>query len=263
MENEDHLLEIFLEPLRECMGYKPKFGRSDKEGLDLLGFQNIYGQDLFYSTLGLDIEPMYLAHKASGGITSIYRQLGVGCERVFRTILMNELKLTDEDVNYSYDKMRSDGSVQKLSLDARIPVNSVTSPAKERIIEWTIKLQEQLGFEIPINTIKGCTFEVRQGYKSADSKRQNADIANALKSYSDLYVPVVFVFSNQVSEQVVSRYLNNRIGVLRGVGGNDTSVCSYAFLREIIGFDFLEYMTKNKENLRSEIETIVSTLISS
>ena len=32
--------------------------------------------------------------------------------------------------------------------------------------------------------LKGTVFEVRQGYKSKDSKRQNADIANAATAYT-------------------------------------------------------------------------------
>jgi len=37
--------------------------------------------------------------------------------------------------------------------------------------------------------ILGVVFECRQGYKSKDSKRQNADIANASNAYKYQYLP--------------------------------------------------------------------------
>jgi hypothetical protein len=260
--NTKNLTEILLEPLRECTLYQPKFGTTNRSGISLTDFQELYGRDVFYHTLGLDIEAMYLAHKASGGITSIYRQLGIGCERVFRQILIEKFSLSEADVKYEYTKKRSDGSSQTLSLDAKIPLDLLPENAKRDVLCWIEKIKIQIGFDIPLETLRGCTFEVRQGYKSADSKRQNADIANALQSYSDLYVPIVFVFSNQVSEQVVSRYQNSRIGVLRGIGNGDPLVCSYAFVKEIIGFDLLKYLSVNSIQLQNELKKIIGKLVS-
>lgn len=34
---------------------------------------------------------MYAAHKAAGGMTSVYRQIGIGCERLFRKLVSAEL----------------------------------------------------------------------------------------------------------------------------------------------------------------------------
>ena len=41
-------------------------------------------------------------------------------------------------------------------------------------------------------------FEVRPGYKSKDSKRQNADVSNAANAYTHQYLPVVVLLSTQI-----------------------------------------------------------------
>jgi hypothetical protein len=43
-------------------------------------------------------------------------------------------------------------------------------------------------------SLTGTIFEVRQGYKSKDSKRQNADIANAATAYTKAYFPCALYF---------------------------------------------------------------------
>jgi hypothetical protein len=40
----------------------------------------MYGADPFYHWVGLDSQLMYAAHKVAGGMTSIYRHLGIGCQ---------------------------------------------------------------------------------------------------------------------------------------------------------------------------------------
>ena len=71
-------LAILTGYIRVCAKYKPKLGRGTKTGYDLDEFQRIYGSDPFYNWLGLDNPLMYAAHKAAGGMTSIYRQIGIG-----------------------------------------------------------------------------------------------------------------------------------------------------------------------------------------
>lgn len=77
---------ILIEPINECAHYSPKFGHGQNGGFSLAEFQTLYGADTFYKWLGLDNPLMYSAHKAAGGITSVYRQIGIGCERLVRAI---------------------------------------------------------------------------------------------------------------------------------------------------------------------------------
>jgi hypothetical protein len=96
-------LDIVLEPIRVCTRYKPRFGQGKRgKGLTLEQFQKLYQADPFYNWFGLDNPMMYTAHKAAGGMTSVYRQIGSGCEKLFRTILCDSLRLTHNDVTWSY-----------------------------------------------------------------------------------------------------------------------------------------------------------------
>ena len=100
--NDDEYLALVLDPIKVCARYKPKFGQGNKaDGLSLAQFRTLYQADAFYSWFGLDNPLMYAAHKAAGGMTSVYRQIGIGCERLFRTVLRDSFDLADEDVNWS------------------------------------------------------------------------------------------------------------------------------------------------------------------
>ena len=92
------LVELFVAPLQECLDYKPHFGdNSKKDGFSVEEFLMMYGQDPFYSWIGLDSPYMYAAHKTAGSMTSVYRQIGIGCERLFRQIIFEQTGY----INYS------------------------------------------------------------------------------------------------------------------------------------------------------------------
>jgi hypothetical protein len=88
-------LRTVLDPIRVCAHYKPKFGQGNAGvGLTLEAFRTLYNSDVFYSWFGLDNPLMYAAHKAAGGMTSIYRQIGIGCEKLFRTVIACALSMS-------------------------------------------------------------------------------------------------------------------------------------------------------------------------
>ena len=72
---------------------------------------------------------MYSAHKAAGGITSVYRQIGIACERLVRAIFMDYLALNADDVTWSYKVTGTNGKERTLSLDGRIIIDKI--PDKE------------------------------------------------------------------------------------------------------------------------------------
>ncbi|GBC61627.1 hypothetical protein DENIS_2589 [Desulfonema ishimotonii] len=125
--NEQQYLEIFLEPVRKCKNYKPKFGQGNqKQGFSLNEFKALYGADPFYSWIGLDADLMYAAHRAAGGMTSVYRQIGIGCERLFRKIIINTTGYTDpEYATWSYTAKTRSGRTKKLSLDGRLELSEI------------------------------------------------------------------------------------------------------------------------------------------
>lgn len=100
---DEEYLQILLDAIRVCAHYKPKFGQGPKGGgLTLEQFQELYQGDALYDWLGLDNPMMYAAHKAAGGMTSIYRQVGIECEKLFRRIIKDVMELSEEDVTWSY-----------------------------------------------------------------------------------------------------------------------------------------------------------------
>jgi hypothetical protein len=258
-------LEIILSAIHVSSKYKPKLGHGGKEGYGLDDFKQIYGNDPFYSWIGLDDPLMYAAHKAAGGMTSIYRQIGIGCEILFRQILQDTLGLTEADVKWSYTVARSGGQSRKLSLDARIPMENVDDVgSRKRIKDWIVREAQELEIDKAIiKSIHGVVFEIRQGYKSKDSKRQNADIANAATAYTKGYIPCAGILSQQIDEDIALRYRSEKWIILTGIVTEKPDRRSfYSFMRDIIGYDLASFFERNKDKLRNEVHKVLSKLLS-
>lgn len=256
-------VKILTSPLQACKKYKPVFGTADKNGITLETFHEMYGSDPLYSWIGLDSDEIYAAHKAAGGITSFYRQLGMGCERLVRAILADQFQLDSSEVTWSYTYANSAGEEAKLSLDARIDIRfGSTKNREEQIYKWLADVSNKLELsQEKAQELTGAVFEVRQGYKSADSKRQNADLRNAVRAYNENYLPVVMILSNQINSTVKRRYTNSQILILSGLMNNNTTECTYAFFREVVGFDLAAFFQENKESIQFEIKDILKSLV--
>lgn len=264
MNRDMQYLQVILDCIRVCGRYKPKFGQGRKEGLTFEQFQDLYRRDPFYGWFGLDNPLMYAAHKAAGGMTSVYRQIGIGCERVFRRILQDALGLSEDDVVWSYEIETPEGKSRKLSLDGRVPLHSIRNNAmKTRFHDWMKQSADSLGVcEGVFRSLTGAVFEVRQGYKSKDSKRQNADILNASQAYVKSYLPCAVILSNQIDGDVLQRYRSEKWAVLTGViGRNDPLASTYDFMREVIGYDLEGFFERNADSLRSEVATVLQALL--
>jgi hypothetical protein len=112
--------------------------------------------------------------------------------------------------------------------------------------------------------LNGIVFEVRQGYKSKDSKRQNADIADAAVAYTKAYLPCVMLFSTQIDSDIYTRYRLAKWAFLTGKTGNaSASESTYTFMRDIVGYDLSAFFERNHEELRSEIEQVLVALLKS
>ncbi len=117
--------------------------------------------------------------------------------------------------------------------------------------------------EETLANLKGIVFEARQGYKSKDSKRQNADIANAAKAYAHLYLPVLLLFSTQIDADVALRYRESLWLLLTGTMSDDPTVSAYAFCQEVLGYDLAEFFQRFSARLKTEVEAVLRTLLSS
>lgn len=254
--------ETLLSPLRACADYRPAFGTNASVTLEQ--FRKLYGADPLYHWIGLDSSLMYAAHKAAGGITSVYRQLGIGCERMVRRILRETLDLRQDQVVWSYDIVTGDPTSgmkkRTLSLDGRVEIDDVASPvARQRLDLWLKDRTQNLGISVPI---KGLVIEVRQGYKSADSKRQNADLANAAQAIGQGYLPVLMIMSNQVNQAVKARYAVGNWTILTGTILEESSQTStFQFFRDVVGYDLQGFFERNTDTLRRGIEKILESLL--
>ena len=264
MNDEDfRFREVFLDPIRKCANYRPAFGKGKAGGISLDSFQSLYGNDSFYSWIGLDDPLMYAAHKAAGGITSVYRQIGIGTERLFRAILGTYLNLTDEQMNWGYEYDKPDGKKGVHTLDACIHTSNLNQPNSERFIGWLGSVKKAVASNSSgAFNVNGAVFEVRQGYKSADSKRQNADLRFGIRAYQAGLLPTFAIMSTQVSEPVLRRYRNDGILVVTGVLSDDPTISTFAFFNNVVGYDLVSFFDRNSPEIKSEIKAIVEQLLS-
>lgn len=261
---DQQYVDVFMEPIRVCRAYKPKFGSSTEEDTTLDDFRRLYGDDPLYHWVGFDSELMYAAHKAAGGITSVYRQLGVGCERLCRRIMQDAASLSDDDVSWGFEIEKEDGSIGTLKLDARLPVSKIEDKSvKRRVEKWLLQSTEHLSLSTKLaRTLDGAVFEIRQGYKSADSKRQNADLRFALRAYGEDLLPVMMLVSSQVNSAVRRRYLSSNLLVLVGSLSGDSTTSTFAFYRDVVGYDLAAFFQRHSAKMRREVQAILSSLLS-
>jgi hypothetical protein len=208
---------------------------------------------------------MYAAHKAAGGITSLYRQIGIGCEKLFRTIIKDSLALSEEQSKWSYSVPVSGGRMRTLYLDGRIPVTEITDRRKRNAVhEWMRQSARMIGVDPNIfKSLSGAVFEVRQGYKSKDSKRQNADIANAATAYASGYLPCAIIYSQQIDEDILLRYRHEKWVVLVGSeGAHNPFESTYDFMRDVIGYDLAAFFKRNSRKIKAEVKNVLRTLLS-
>ena len=263
-DQDSRYLDIIIGSVRTSATYKPKFGQSRSSGLTLLQFQNLYREDPFYSWFGLDNPMLYAAHKAAGGMTSIYRQIGMGCEKVFRQVLQDIFGLSDEEATWSYETQTPEGRTRTLHLDGRVSLENIADQtARDRFHYWMKDSADVLEVDSGVfDSLTGTVFEVRQGYKSKDSKRQNADIANASSAYIKSYLPCAAVLSNQIDDDVLRRYRAGRWVVVTGIlGANDPLVSTYDFMHQVVGYDLAGFFERNTEKLKTEVDQVLRTLL--
>jgi len=262
-DRDDTYFELVAQSLRVCADYRPKFGTSGSAGVTRTEFQLRYGADPFYRWVGLDSPLIYAAHKAAGGLTSIYRQLGKGGERLFRQVIRDQLGLSAEQAMWSYSIPGQGGRTRTLELDGRIEFEDIADRrARSDVERWAGGIADQLELESDFTAqMKGVVFEVRQGYKSADSKRQNADVANASNAYANLYVPSLALLSTQINEAVAARYTAARWLLLTGSVDGSATGSTYAFCRDVLGYDLAAFFDRNSARFRELLEEIVASLL--
>jgi hypothetical protein len=205
---------------------------------------------------------MYAAHKAAGGMTSSYRQIGIGCQRLFQQIARDGLGLSLDHAGWSYPVAKGT-KIQTLTLDGRIDLRHLRDKrAKARVVAWLNEAKERAMVAPEMSKhINGAVFEVRQGYKSKDSKRQNADIANAVNAYQNFYLPVLLLLSTQMDDDVAERYQLEKWLLLVGTTTGSVTESTYAFCRKVIGYDIAAFFERNSAAIRVEVEKVLAAIL--
>jgi len=112
-----------------------------------------------------------------------------------------------------------------------------------------------------IAQLQGAVFESRQGYKSADAKRQSADLRFGLNASAENYLPVVAIISMQASEPVLRRYRNAKMFVITGILADNDTISTYAFFRKVVGFDLEKFFERNTEAMKERCLKILKALL--
>ena len=240
------------------MKYKPKMG-TDK-AVSLPDFISLYSSDPLYHWMGLDNELMYLAAKAGGGQTSIYRHLGDGMERLVRQIFIDEYQLTEGEANWGYVITEDNGTQTHRTLDGRLDLSMIRSTEKAEILaDWLNSVKEAQGTQFDL---QGAVFEIRQGYKSQDSKRAKGDIVNGSHALNSAYQMFVMVMSMQIPNAVRSRYERSNICVMTGNLQDDGPLTStYAFFRQVVGYDLAGFFERNSQVFRDQTHAILTSIL--
>jgi len=258
MKTDQEYLELLLSPMRVVMDYRPRLGQMTKGGVSASEFQKIYSADPFYHWLGLDAPEIYTAHRVAGGLTSLYRQIGIGCERMVRAIIQDYLGLSTKDTQWSYIVTERDRT-RTIELDARVETATIPNREnRERFGHWLSEAAKKLQVD---SLPKGAVFEIRQGYKSKDSKRQNADIQSAARAYQSSYLPCMLVLSQQIDSDLERRYRNAGWLVLKGTTEGDTYRSSYAFVRDVVGYDLQGLFERNQQTLQEQVRRALILLM--
>ncbi len=177
--------------------------------------------------------------------------------------MQDAASLSDEDILWSFEVEKEDGSIGTLKLDAYLPLQKVKDPAMvKRVEDWLTLCTSKLSVSNTLTqTLTGAVFEIRQGYKSADSKRQNADLRFALRAYGENLLPVMMLVSSQVNSSVRRRYHSANLLVLIGSISDDPTVSTFAFYRDVVGYDLAAFFDRHSKDIRTEVHSILAALL--
>jgi hypothetical protein len=145
-----------------------------------------------------------------------------------------------------------------------VPLEKISDARKKkRFRSWMKKYADNIGIEAKVfDSLTGTVFEVRQGYKSKDSKRQNADIANAVHAYTKGYLPCARILSAQIDGEILLRYRTEQWAIVTGiVGADDPLTSTYDFMRDVVGYDLAAFFKRNTQTFRTEIDAILNALL--
>ncbi len=210
-----------------------------------------YRADPLFSMFGLDT-PEYIAATLGGGtVTSIHRKLGDLYERCVQAILADRLKLSLERLVYSAPIASGDRDESRTA-DAYVRFDWIASKARRSAVERSCEQQLRALTDDPRIDLVGFGLEVRHCYQTGDSKRTQADEALARHFYVSGILPVMTLFCDQSNRSIVKRY--------RSVWVVTQGMASYDLLRTVSGYDFHDFLLRNRDDFRRPILDVLGRL---
>lgn len=182
---------------------------------------------------------------------------------LFQDILQDTLGLSPVDATWSY-KLKAKGTKGRtLALDGRIPLDKIAdADARQRCVVWLTEAVAAVGLKgKTARGLNGCVFEVRQGYKSNDAKRQNADVANAANAFAHGYLPVMLLLSVQIPANLAERYARAHWLILRGTLSGSATDSTYVFSRDVLGYDLAGFFRRNSAAIKAETRAVFEGLL--
>lgn len=82
-----------------------------------------------------------------------------------------------------------------------------------------------------------------------------------MNAATENYLPVVVIGSTQASTPVVRRYRNAKLLVLTGVLSDDDTVSTYAFFRNVVGFELDTFFKNNTTEMRRRCLSVLQGLL--
>lgn len=245
---EQTLFDITTQHLAKLDSYIP--GPVKKAGKAKEGLLQRYRQDPVFSIFGLD-SAEYIAAALSGGtITSIHRKLGDIYEDSVATIFAHSLGLSAGDIHYSATIVVDD-EPETRSIDAYLPFDKLSQPIRSNVETYCqgelIKLTAR-----PQVQLIGAGLEVRHCYQTGDSKRARADLAMARHLFVSGILPLIPFFCSQSNRGVLSRYA--------GIWVVKEGMESYQLISELSGFDYHDFLHRNKEFFRQPVVKVLRSL---
>lgn len=209
-----------------------------------------YHDDPVYSIFGLDSIEYLGATLAGGTVTSIHRKLGDIYESCVRAIFMHVFGLTADNVVYSAT-IRSGDNDETRSADTYLQFDCLPARSSRRIANYCGRELLRLTSAPQVNLI-GLGMEVRHCYQTGDSKRTQADEAMARHLLVSGILPIMPLFCSQSNPGIIQRY--------RSVWVVKQGMESYEMVRELSGYDFYNFLSRNKEDFRKPILALLRSL---
>ncbi len=199
---------------------------------------------------GLDSIEYLNATLAGGTVTSIHRKIGDIYEACVKMIFMIALNQSATDVTYNAIIRSGDREVTRKA-DAYLQFDRLDRASRERVLEFCQSEVAKLT-TTPNITLVGIGMEVRHCYQTGDSKRTQADEAMARHLLLSGILPVMPLFCNQSNPGIINRYKS--VWVIK------QGLEAYDAVKRCSGFDFYDFLTRNRDDFRKPIIELLRSL---